>query len=114
MSDLLACPFCSSSAVTMITEERVPVFYCHDPLCLAVVRFAHKRLSDAKASWNRRERADVIGALHALRKGLNERAKVETEMWNLWKKGESATPEQLGDWARRLGIPEEFRTTAAR
>jgi hypothetical protein len=50
-----------------------------------------------------------LAELDVLRKALNERAKVEQEMWNYIKHGKAADALTLKDWACRLGIPEEYR-----
>lgn len=41
---------------------------------------------------------------------LNRRAAVEQQLWDCWH-GKRALPdkEQCAEWARKLGVPEEFR-----
>ena len=49
-------------------------------------------------------------AMRQLEKSLNERAKVEQELWDAHhNKGASVDAEQLRDWALRLGVPAEWR-----
>ena len=54
-----------------------------------------------------RSEASVMTELAVLRKALNDRVSVESEMIAFSQSGKNATPEQVRIWALKIGTPRE-------